>query len=247
MNSTTIIAYKKRGGTPLECLERVRKEQKIDPKTPMTYAGRLDPMAEGVLIILIGDECKNKEKYLGLDKEYEVDVLFGVRTDTFDGLGVITFIKDDHLVKNNEKFVTFSDYVGKFKQKYPAYSSKTVQGKQLHEYARAGELPSEMPTKKVEIYSIEKINEKEILGKEIARQIIKDIKLVRGDFRQEEIINCWENFAKSHSDQQFKVIKIKVACSSGTYMRSLAERMGNDSGVGAIALLIKRISVGEYK
>lgn len=242
-----IIVNKKRGETPLECLERVRKEQKIDPKVPMTYAGRLDPMAEGVLIILVGEECKNKEKYLGFDKEYEVGILFGVATDTFDALGVIGSVKTDDVVKNNEKFVTFSSYVGKHTQAYPAYSSKTVNGKQLHEYARAGELPDEMPTKEVEIYSIEKVNEREITGKEISEQVIKDIKLVNGDFRQEEIIKGWEDFAKKYSNKDFKIIKVKVRCSSGTYMRSLADRIGKEAGTGAIALLIKRISVGEYK
>jgi tRNA pseudouridine55 synthase len=204
-------------------------------------------MAEGVLIILVGEECKNKEKYLGFDKEYEVGILFGVATDTFDALGVIGSVKTDDVVKNNEKFVTFSSYVGKHTQAYPAYSSKTVNGKQLHEYARAGELPDEMPTKEVEIYSIEKVNEREITGKEISEQVIKDIKLVNGDFRQEEIIKGWEDFAKKYSNKDFKIIKVKVRCSSGTYMRSLADRIGKEAGTGAIALLIKRISVGEYK
>lgn len=242
-----IIVNKKKGETPLECLERVRLAEKIDPKTPMTYAGRLDPMAEGVLIILVGEECKNKEKYLGLDKEYEVEIVFGIATDTFDALGIIASVKNEDLVKNNEKFVTFSSYVGKHIQAYPAYSSKTVNGKQLHEYARAGELPNEIPTKEVEIYSIQKLEEKEITGREITEQVIKDIKLVKGDFRQEEIIKGWENFAEKYSNKKFKIVKVKVACSSGTYMRSLANRVGKDAGTGAIALLIKRISVGEYK
>jgi tRNA U55 pseudouridine synthase TruB len=104
-----------------------------------------------------------------------------------------------------------------------------------------------MPTKEVEIYSIEKVNEREITGKEISEQVIKDIKLVNGDFRQEEIIKGWEDFAKKYSNKDFKIIKVKVRCSSGTYMRSLADRIGKEAGTGAIALLIKRISVGEYK
>lgn len=75
---TTALIYKHIGETPLEALERFRREQGIAADVPMTYAGRLDPMAEGLLLILLGEECKNKEKYLGLDKEYEVEVLFGI-------------------------------------------------------------------------------------------------------------------------------------------------------------------------
>ena len=53
----------------------------------MTYAGRLDPMASGLLIVLAGEETKNKEKYLNLDKEYLFEVLFGFKTVTYDFLG----------------------------------------------------------------------------------------------------------------------------------------------------------------
>ena len=76
--------YKEVGETPLERLERFKKDNSEYANEKMTYAGRLDPMAEGVLIVLVGEECLNKEKYLGLDKEYEFEVLFGFRTDTYE-------------------------------------------------------------------------------------------------------------------------------------------------------------------
>ena len=66
MSEKLIIAYKNMGETPLECLERMRKEHRISDDIPMTYAGRLDPMAEGLMVVLVGEECKNKEKYLGM-------------------------------------------------------------------------------------------------------------------------------------------------------------------------------------
>jgi len=237
-----ITAYKNVGETPLECLERVRKEQGFSADLPMTYAGRLDPMAEGLLLILTGDECKNKEKYLGLDKEYEIEVLFGLKTDTHDVLGLIRGVD---IEKGKE--IDLQKYVGKFEQEYPMYSSKTVQGKQLHEYARSGEEIEEMPTKNVEIYSIEKIGESEISGLELAAGVIEKVSRVNGDFRQEETILDWQDLAQEFSKVDFKVIKLRVNCSSGTYMRSLAERMGKDAGIGAIAYSIKRNFVGEYK
>jgi len=76
------------------------------------------------------------------------------------------------------------------------YSSKTVKGKPLHKYARAGEEPEEIPTKEVEIYSIEKIDEKEIPGIDIAETILSKIALVNGDFRQGEIGEEWFAFGE---------------------------------------------------
>ncbi len=226
-----IISIKNIGETPLECLERVRLEEKIGAKVPMTYAGRLDPMSEGVLIILVGDECKNKEKYLGMNKEYEIEVLFGVKTDTQDVLGIINGL---NMEKAGE--IDLQKYVGKFEQTYPRYSSKIIAMK---------EVPKEMPTKAVEIYSIEKLEERELSGIGIAEIAIGKIALVTGDFRQKEIIEEWKAFAEEFGKLDFKIWRLKVKCSSGTYMRTLAERMGKDAGVGAIAYSIKRVRVGE--
>ena len=106
-----IILQKKKGETPLECLERYRALHPELAKEKMTYAGRLDPMAEGELLILIGGECKEKEKYLGLDKEYEVDVLFGFKTDTGDVLGKVTEVSDVQPDENFERILKI--FVGK--------------------------------------------------------------------------------------------------------------------------------------
>ncbi|KKR79021.1 MAG: tRNA pseudouridine synthase B [Candidatus Nomurabacteria bacterium GW2011_GWA2_40_9] len=89
-NKNIILLNKKEGETPLSALSLFRDKHKIYKDIPMTYAGRLDPMASGLLIILAGEECKNKEKYLNLDKEYEFEILFGFQTDTYDILGKIT-------------------------------------------------------------------------------------------------------------------------------------------------------------
>src|SRR3989338_4911372 len=85
-----IILNKKEGETPLAALEAFRRKNKEYANTKLTYAGRLDPMASGLLLLLAGEEIKNKEKYLNLDKEYEFEILFGFQTDTYDILGKIT-------------------------------------------------------------------------------------------------------------------------------------------------------------
>ncbi len=207
-----IISNKIIGETPLECLERIRIENNIDKSIPMTYAGRLDPMAYGLMIILIGDECKNKEKYLGLDKEYEIEMLFGIKTDSYDILGIIENVETNKIEEFN-----IEKWKGKFDQEYPRYSSKIIAMKDENRDAL-----EEMPSKKVEIYEIEKLDEINKNGKDIAKESIEKINKVKGDFRQEKIIKSWQDFAKKYGNSIFKIIKLKILCSSGTYMRVLA-------------------------
>ncbi|MFA6432681.1 MAG: hypothetical protein WCV82_02590 [Candidatus Paceibacterota bacterium] len=237
----SIFVAKQPGETPLEALERYRLTRPELKGLPMTYAGRLDPMAEGTLLILIGDECKNKEKYLNLDKEYEVEMVFGITTDTYDALGLVDSDTNARAEVIPPK-VNLNKYTGKFSQEYPAYSSKTVDGVQLHTLARAGELPDEMPVKDVEIYSIERLDDRKIPAPELKKYINAKITLVRGDFRQKEILAKWDEVL-SDPGSGFYATKMRVKCSSGTYMRSLAHRIGKEAGIGAFALSIKRTKI----
>lgn len=243
------IIHKNLGETPLLALERFRAENNYEQNVPMTYAGRLDPMAEGELLILIGDECKNKEIYLGLDKEYEIEVLFGMTTDTQDILGLINTdpkISSDPLNKKILREFDETKYVVKFVQEYPIYSSKTIGGKQMHELARKGELPEsdEIPSKQVEIYTIENWGYQYVYKEELEDRILNNIDLVKGDFRQDEIKKRWvEYFADPNVDEKFNILRLKVKCSSGTYMRKLAEKIGDDKGMGAIAFSINRTHI----
>ena len=235
-----VSIYKELGETPLEALERFRAKHSYSEDIPMTYAGRLDPLAEGELLILIGEECKNKETYLGFDKEYEVEVLLGISTDTHDALGLAQ-VAPTH---TSTQVRPVQEYVGRFTQPYPAYSSKTVDGVQLHTLSRRNELPEEMPSKEVEIYEIEILGQEKITTTDLKERVTHNIALVKGDFRQKEIVSRWnEFFAGLGNDQTFPVLKIRVKCSSGTYMRSLADRMGKDAGSGGFALSIKRTKI----
>lgn len=238
-----ITLYKNIGETPLECILRYKDSKPELKDISMTYAGRLDPMAEGLLLVLIGEECKEKDKYLGLDKVYEIQVLFGIKTDTGDVLGVIDKINAGKIdVKN----INLNKYKGKFTQDYPIYSSKTVNGEQLHTLARRGDLPDEMPKKEVEIYDIINLGHCDILGKDLSNTFITNINKVNGDFRQKVIMGKWEIFKQQYGDITFQVIKLKVSCSSGTYMRSLAERIASDIGSVGIAMSIKRVKIGDF-
>ena len=84
-----VNVYKPISPTPLQVVEKFREKHPEYAESKISYAGRLDPLAEGVLLLLIDKENKKREKYQKLDKEYEFEVLFGAATDTYDLLGIV--------------------------------------------------------------------------------------------------------------------------------------------------------------
>ena len=103
------------------------------------------------------------------------------------------------------------------------------------------ELPEEMPSREVEIYSIENLGIRKIKGSELIKEVLAKIDLVKGDFRQKEITARWSSISQEINDIEFILLKLKVKCSSGTYMRSLAYRIGIDLEIPTLAFSIKRL------
>lgn len=244
-----LCLYKKLGETPLACLDAFRKVRSEYKDAVLSYAGRLDPMAEGVMLVMVGEENKEREKYLGLDKEYECEVLLGVSTDTYDVLGRIGEVVPAPVSTLARASIEshLASFVGEYTQKYPPFSSKTVNGKPLFQLAKDGGLQEDdIPSRKVEVYGIELLSVENISTKILEARILQNISLVRGDFRQEEINGDWRRFFEVRSlEEKFPIIKIKVSCGSGTYIRSIANELGKKLGVPALALSILRTKVGE--
>ncbi|HWB34194.1 MAG TPA: hypothetical protein VG753_02675 [Candidatus Paceibacterota bacterium] len=240
--------YKNLGETPRERLERLRDEESHYAHEALSYAGRLDPMAEGVLLCLVGSANKRREQYLDLSKEYVLDVLFGFSTDTYDVLGRVMDTGDASKVQPKAIKKGLNEFRGHVSQEYPPFSSKTVAGKSLFEWARGNALSTlVMPERSVLVYDIElegvyKVHEPELLA-----YIEEGVNKVQGDFRQEEIMRLWKQHLKSKGTREFACATVRVSCSSGTYMRSIAHALGKELGVPALALHILRTRVGEYR
>lgn len=243
--------FKHEGETLALLLERVRQEQGIPADIPLTYAGRLDPMAEGLVIVLAGEECKKKNEYLGLDKVYEYEVLFGVETDTYDCLGVPRKVESGKLqVESFENRIKkiLANFLGKLTQTYPPYSSKTIGGVPLFQLAREGKVSEEnLPTIDIEIYSHEFLGLRTITHEELLMQVEERIQKVVGDFRQTEIISAWHAFLSSFSNSDFQIASFRISCSSGTYIRRIASDIGHLLGTGAIAWRINRTKIGDFQ
>jgi len=266
MSDKVIQVYKKCGQTPLECINELKNNHPELKHVPVTYAGRLDPLAEGVLVLLLGDECLKKDEYLALPKVYEVEILFGFATDTYDLMGevvassVIKFsgprTREDEVPDHENSITDFAQslqkilgkFTGRINQKYPVYSSRTVKGKPLYKWAREGKLNEiEIPSHDVYVEKIELIDEGEIDGYTFHQKIKNEIGKVKGDFRQDKILKIWDDILKSKKEEKYKVIKLRIVCGSGVYVRSIANEIGVVLGVPSLALSIKRTKVGEYK
>ncbi len=137
LNTTTmeklLVINKPIGMTPLQAIKKLKQKIKELQNTKMTYAGRLDPLAHGILLILIGEEAKERQPYLSLPKSYEFEVIFGLQTDTYDLLGYLKEENTKQITPNVKIIVNrfVKSMLGKNMQSYPPYSSKPVKGKPL--------------------------------------------------------------------------------------------------------------------
>ncbi len=175
-----IIINKPNGCTSHDVVYKIKKI--VNSK--VGHTGTLDPMATGVLPLLIG-KCTQCSKYLiNHDKKYQVKLQLGAKTTTADVEGEVIEQKQipEETLKKEKVEKTLKNFIGKQEQIPPIYSAIKVKGKKLYEYARKGQKVDIKP-RQIEIY---------------------DIKLL--------------NINKTQ-----KQIEFEVACSKGTYIRSLCE------------------------
>lgn len=243
------------GETPLIATKRLRVERNIPDDVPLAYAGRLDPMASGKLLILIGDECKVQEKYHALDKEYTVEVLIGVSSDSGDVLGLLSPCLPKILIDKEVQQV-LRENVGKISLPYPHFSAKTVRGKPLHMWTLENRLNEiEIPTKTSRIHALtftglRTIHKEDIL--QYVRAKIETIpkvtdpqKALGADFRRSDVRASWNEFEKNGTET-YQILSFSCIASSGTYMRSLGAKIAEDLGTCSLAYSIHRTKIGRY-
>ena len=151
-----LILNKENGITSAEELNKVKRILGIKG---IGHTGTLDPMATGVLVVLLGKCTKLSDVITSLTKEYIATVKIGIKTDTLDITGNILEQRKEILEKD-----TLSNVINSFKKTYeqevPSYSSVRINGKHLYEYAREG-IEVELPKRKVTIHEIELLEIKE--------------------------------------------------------------------------------------
>lgn len=150
-----IIVNKQKGCTSHDIVYKIKKifNEKVG------HTGTLDPMAEGVLPVLIGKGTLLSKYLINHDKKYIVKLQLGTKTDTADSEGKII---EEHQVNTellNKENITnvLKLFIGKQKQIPPIYSAIKVNGKKLYEYARKGQ-EIELKPRQIEIYDINLIS-----------------------------------------------------------------------------------------
>lgn len=247
------------GETPLEATEKFRSKNKLDTDIPLAYAGRLDPMASGRLLILLGEECRQQEKYHDLDKEYIFEVLLGVGSDTGDVLGLLEVDQSVAPVSAAHWRDALQSLTGDIQLPYPQFSSKTVEGKPLHTWTLEKRLDEiTIPTKDSTIYKLKLLKLRQVPASEVARYATEKIETIKpvkeaskalgNDFRRPLVRESWEEFKDVHtSDQTYQIATVKCIASSGTYMRTLADEIAKKLGTKGLAYSIHRSKIGKYK
>ena len=195
--------YKPKGWTSFDVIAKLRR---ILGTKKIGHAGTLDPLAEGVLVVVTGKDTKKQDEYMHTIKEYVAEVALGLDSDSYD---LETPLRKHYLDYISLTTPDLQRYVGKFEQTVPSYSAIKVGGKRLYKSARQGKVDkNDLPSRSVEIFEIEKLDEytKDFDG-------FKDI----------------------------SVIKIRIVCSSGFYVRSFAH------DIGGVLVSLLRTKVGEFK
>ena len=240
------LVDKPEGLTPLQALGKFREKFPQHSDKKITYAGRLDPMASGLLLFLSGPAILEKEKYLNLPKQYSASILLGFETDSFDTLGLVTNTTADlkEISTSNAQEISGS-FTGTPMLSLPPYSSPPLNGTPLHALARKGLINAEnSPKRLMQFDAIETQRVISISGEAILEAVANRIAEVTGDFRQEEIVSKWREAVKPAHDYQ--LIQLTVQSQSGAYIRSLAHAIGRGLGMGAVLYELRRERIGGF-
>jgi tRNA pseudouridine55 synthase len=195
-----LVVNKPNGLTSHDVVARIRR--KLGMKK-VGHAGTLDPLATGVLVILLGKSTKLFDKFVGFDKAYRATMILGRKTTSADIQGETTAERNFSHVKKEDVENVFLQFVGESLQIPPMYSALKVNGQKLYQLARKG-LQIEREARKVKI---------------------ETLKLLR--FSPPEV-------------------EFYMECSKGTYVRQLAEDVGERLGCGACISQIERTKVGSF-
>lgn len=196
-----LLIDKPQGITSHDVVDRVRRRLRMKR---IGHAGTLDPMATGLLIILVGKATKISQFLMSLDKVYEGTIMLGMETDSHDADGEILVTKPVPEVTEEQMKEVFAGFVGDQYQLPPMYSAKKIDGVPLYKLARKGKTVEREP-RFIHVSSFELLR----------------FELPELDFR--------------------------VACSKGTYVRTIAHDLGQKMDCGAHLNALRRTAIERFE
>lgn len=181
------------------------------------HAGTLDPFATGLLIVGVGRAAtKQLDSFKSMQKEYIARIQLGATSDTQDPTGTIITSPSQTHVLKRDIKDVLNQFVGAQQQTPPMYSAKKVKGKKLYELARKG-IHIERQPNDIHIF---------------------DISLL--DVQYEH----W--FRSLYKPTHIDSFDIRVRCSTGTYIRTLAHDIGQKLGSGGYCKTLHRTQIGVH-
>jgi tRNA pseudouridine55 synthase len=196
-----IVVDKPEGWTSHDVVGKMRRVAKTKK---VGHLGTLDPIATGVLPLVVGRATRLAQFYTRSDKIYEGVVQFGWSTTTYDRAGEATSDRVEVALVADALRAALERFQGEIQQVPPPVSAKKVGGKRAYELARQA-VAVELAPVPVEVY--------EIAVLEVARD----------------------------------TARLRVHCSGGTYMRSIAHDLGQTLGCGAHLAELRRVLSGEFQ
>jgi tRNA pseudouridine55 synthase len=158
MTDGIILIDKPAEMTSFGVVARVRRvlTNQAQKKLKVGHTGTLDPFATGLMILVIGKECKNADHYTKLDKVYEATIQLGHTSTTGDPEGELTAVSDTvpTLERVQEAIKAFT---GEITQRPPIFSAIKINGQRAYKLARNGE-EVEIPLRTINVYSLELID-----------------------------------------------------------------------------------------
>ena len=202
MLNGVLLVDKPLGLTSHDVVDRVRR---IICQRLVGHAGTLDPLATGLLVLLLGEGTKLSDFLLTGDKGYEAEIKLGFTTATFDAEGEL--VQGEGEVPSEEVISSAIERLrGVLNLQVPAFSAIKQDGVKLYKRARAGEAV-EAPFKEM-------------------------------DFKSTELIGV---------DLKQNLVRVRIKCSKGSYIRSYAHHLGSVLGCGGYLANLRRIESTPFK
>lgn len=195
-----VVVNKPTGMTSHDVVSRVRRIFKM---RRVGHAGTLDPLATGVLVMLLGRSTKLFPKFEAFDKAYRATLILGKRTDSADIQGKLLEEKSYSHITRDQIEAVLREFLGDIEQIPPMVSALKVKGKRLYQLARKGIEVKREPRKI-------RIDKLELMAFQPPR------------------------------------VTFYLECSKGTYVRKIAEDIGERLGCGACIDEIQRTKVGPF-
>ena len=217
-----LIVDKPAGPTSHDVVARMRR---VLRKKRIGHTGTLDPMATGVLLLVVGKATRLAKFLSASDKSYDAIVRFGFATDTGDALGRPLGPVSDRATPSRDAIGAALDaFRGTFMQRPPAFSAKKIDGQRSYTLARARSRNRQVS---------DTVADPPQVSNTVAVSALPAP--VNVTARRIEIVSV-----------DADTVTLAVDCSAGFYIRSLAHDLGERLGVGAHLSALRRTRIGDF-